>query len=171
MEFLSYSSNIGILISSFQMMEFWPFFYKHWNYDLIDSNVEFLILWLYTLKFLPHRSKHWNSGPILTNAAIHILFFHCKHWNSCPIRPYIWIPALSLYTLELWPPASFLILGFWPSSNWNSYFILSLQTFELWSYSSKHWNSGPIFIQIDWFICSYFYKNWNSYPVLPLKSF
>ena len=118
------------------------------------------------MEFLPHPSKHWNSGPILTNAAIHIFFFHCKHWNSCPIRPYIWIPALSLYTLELWPPASFLILGFWPSSNWNSYFILSLQTFELWSYSSKHWNSGPIFIQIGMFqssletldFCSYFYK-------------
>ena len=142
-------------------MELWSYSFQRWISD-------FMII---DIGIFPHPSKHWNSGPILTNVAIHILFFHCKHWNSCPIRPYIWIPPLSLYTLELWPPASFLILGFWPSSNWNSYVILSLQTFELWSYSSKHWNSGPIFIQIDWIICSYFYKNWNSYPVLPLKSF
>ena len=39
---------MGILILSFQTLEFWPFFYKHWNSDLILTNTGILALFLRT---------------------------------------------------------------------------------------------------------------------------
>ena len=78
LEFLSCPSSaiIGIVALSFQTFEFWPYPYTHWNSYLILRNIEILTPFL-----------HLNSGPILTNIGILILYFHCKHWNSGLILP------------------------------------------------------------------------------------
>ena len=62
---------------SVQTMEFWPYFYKHWNYGLISPNILILALFLETLEFWPHPSKQCNSGPIfLKNIGILVLFWY-----------------------------------------------------------------------------------------------
>ena len=53
--------NIGILILSFQTLEFWSYFNKLWNFDLIVSNVVILALFVKALELLSYPCKHWNS--------------------------------------------------------------------------------------------------------------
>ena len=74
---------------SLQTMEFWPYFYTHWNYGLISPNILILALFLETLEFWPHPSKHSNSGPI----------FFLKHWNSGPILIHVGFLILSFKIL------------------------------------------------------------------------
>ena len=115
-------SNIGILryfykhcnfylILPLRSLQFWPCFYRRWNFDvippnfavqaiythsncyLIHLNVRILTLFLYTLVFWSYPSKRWDSCPISVSTGIMILIFqtlefwsYCSNvWNSCPI--------------------------------------------------------------------------------------
>ena len=62
--------HIGFLILSFQTFEYWPYFYKLWNSDLILQNVGSLTINFQTLKFWPYPHKHWNCGLILPSIEI-----------------------------------------------------------------------------------------------------
>ena len=96
------SIGIGIVILSFQILEFWlypckhwnfspflcilefwPYFYHHWNSDFILPNIRILALFLYTLEF-------WS---FLSNTGILVYFFFTN----------IGILILSFQTLEFWP--------------------------------------------------------------------
>ena len=92
-----FTANMEILAPPFQTMEFWPYFYKLWNYDLIRPNIGILALF-YT---------QWNSGLILINTCL----------LSCPStaitgilvlfsQTLIWILPLFLYTLQIWRHSS-----------------------------------------------------------------
>ena len=61
----------------FKTLGFWPYFYKHWHYDLVGANFDIILrniaivaLAVYPLKFLSYRSKPWNSGPIVMHIGI-----------------------------------------------------------------------------------------------------
>ena len=71
--------HIGILILSFQTLEFWPFFYKHC--------ISYLIHPLQTLKFVPYPSNHFNFGP---------LFIHIRFLMLC-FKTYGFWPYFFLY--------------------------------------------------------------------------
>ena len=139
-------------------MKSWPYCYKYWNFDLILPNTGMLLLSFQSLEFWSYTSKHWNSAvilrnlgilgllinfgiltlsfqtlefwayfytyrfsyPILSNSGILALFvlalellsYPCKHCNSDVILPNTgilpnffkhWILILSFQTLEFWP--------------------------------------------------------------------
>ena len=77
-KFWSYRSNVGImvlfvnigfLILSFKKtLGFWPYFFKHWNYDVILANIGFLAVFL--SEFWSYSSKHWNTDLNLPNNTI-----------------------------------------------------------------------------------------------------
>ena len=130
--------HIGILTSSFQTLQFWPYLYTHWSsyvivlnlwiwalflgtfthwhFDLILENIAVLVLSCYTLEFGSHPLKYWTCSLIFIN--IGILAFFYKHWNSYLIHPQIGISG-----------PIFLQIGIFTSS---------FRTFELWPYSYKH---------------------------------
>ena len=146
MEFWPIIYSHCFLISSFKTLGFWPYFYKHWNYDLMIPkngilapffiNTGILTLSFQTSEFLYCPSKHWNSGPI----------FYTLHFDF--ILRNIGILDLSFKPLEFWPSID---------THWNcevippNIAILALYLFKLKfsSYPSKRWNSDPIFIHID----------------------
>ena len=78
-----------------ETMEFWPYFYKHWN--SLFPNTEIQAIFLYTLVFRSYLSKHWYSGPISINIGILILPFKTlefwpyfyRHFNSLFVLPLI----------------------------------------------------------------------------------
>lgn len=75
MELLSCPSTASIEIEalSFQALEFWAHFYKHWNSPLIVPNTGIPPYFnLYTLAFLSYPSKRRNFSPTF----IHIDFFY-----------------------------------------------------------------------------------------------
>ena len=123
------STSIGIMILSLETLEFWLYFYTHWNsYLPLADNIGILSLflqasefWSYSFKHLNSEFDRCNSGSFLSNIGILISFFHCKHWNSCPILRKMWIlvcflniaiPILSFQTLEFWPYVLY-TLGVW----------------------------------------------------------
>ena len=85
----------GILISSFQTLEFWPYFYKLWNF--------YLYLLLQSLEFWPYPSNH-----LILALCMHIGFLAVSFYilNFYLIVLNLKILALFLYTLELWPHPS-----------------------------------------------------------------
>ena len=112
--------NIGIMALFVQTLDFWPYYYTHWN--LIPS-FETLIPSFETLKY-------WNSGPIFK--TLQFSFYSSKHWNSGPI--FVHIGFLILF---------FKTLGFW------SYFQKKLNSDLILPnigslYLYKEWNSAPI---------------------------
>ena len=158
--------NTGILAISFQTLEFWPFFYKHWNSYLIHSQIGISDPTFYTLLF----------DLILRNIGILALFLQTLEFLSDPSIANIEILAFSFQTREFWPIvythcffiSSFKTLGFWPYfyKRWNYdlmipkngilalFFIntgilaISFQTLEFWPFFYKHWNSYLIHSQI-----------------------
>ena len=118
-----FNIKIGILISSFQTLEFWPFFHTHWFWDLIIWNCWILALFVKALELLSYPFKHWNSRPIFVKIGIPFSSFQTlefwsdpfKRWNSCPLFINLGILASFWYTLVFW------------------------------SYLSKHWNFDPIY--------------------------
>ena len=54
--------NIGILIFSFQTLEFWSYFNKLWNFDLIVPNVVILAPFVKALELL---SYPWQTLEFL----------------------------------------------------------------------------------------------------------
>ena len=134
--------KFGILIFSFQRLEFSRYFYEHWNSDLIQvRNTGILIflfinfrvvmlsvltleLWLfyiYTWEFCSYPSKQINSSPIFLEfwlypyKTLELLCYATKHWNSCPVFIHIGFQILSFQTVEFWP---------YFYKHWNYYLIL-----------------------------------------------
>ena len=78
LKFWSYGSNVGILALFFNIgflilsfkntLGFWPYFFKHWNYDVTLANIGFLAVFL--PEFWSYSSKHWNSDLNLPNNGI-----------------------------------------------------------------------------------------------------
>ena len=149
----------GILFSSFQTLEFWPYFYKLWNFCLY--------LPLQSLEFWPYPSNHlilalvyahWFSGRIFLH--IEFLSYRSKPENTGPIFIYIGIVTSPFQRSYFWPCS----YKHWTYSyrHWNTYPIL---------FPCKHWNSGPSFIVIGNLILSfqtlefwpYFNAHWFSY--------
>ena len=96
---------IGIYLLTFQTLEFY-YLCKHWNSDLILSHMGFLALCFKTLKSWSYPSKHWNSGSFLY-----------KDWNSDLILP----------TLKFWP----LFHTHWFS---DLFFFFFFKQLEFWPY-------------------------------------
>ena len=120
--------HIGILTSSLQTLQFLPYLFTHWGCYLV-VNLGTRALFLYTLEFWPHHFKYRNSGPIFMN---------------------IGIPSLSFQTLEFWP--YFYTNSYsYPSKRLNSG-PLFLHTLFFWSYPSKP--SGPVSISTGIMILS-----------------
>ena len=157
------------MILSLRTLDFWPYFYTHWNCYLI----------LPKISISAYFYKHWNSNLFLANTGILILSFQTmefwpfffKLWNYDVIRPNIGILAL-FYTHWNFD----LILRN------NEILALSVYTLKFLSYRSKPWNLGPIFMHIytlafwphPWKHCkhlplilSFHCNNWNSCPILP----
>ena len=159
--------HIGILTSSFQTLQFWPYLYTHWSsylivlnlgiralflctfthrhFDLILENIAILALSCYTLEFGSHPLKHWTSSPIFVNTGILTISFQTlefwpffyNNWNSYLIHPQIGISGPIFYSLEFAP------------------------------HPSEHLNSGPILTSIGILILSFHCKHWNSGVILP----
>ena len=170
------SIRTGIIILSFQTLEFLPCFYKHWNSVLILPNFEVLLLFLYTLQFWPYLQwglefwsypSHWNCGPVFITLVF--WYYAYKQWDIGPISISIGIIILSSQKVEFWS-------CFY--THWNSnlilpntaILILSLQTLE---YLYRHWNSDLIlqniytgFILSNIIILALFYKHCNSDHIL-----
>ena len=162
LELLSYPSkrwdsdpifiHIGILTSSFETKEFWPYLYTHLSSDLIVVKLELwsylliLVFWSYPLK------KPWDSGPISLNIGIMMLslrtldFLPYFYRNSDRILPNIGIRILTFQTIQSGPSSIririmilfFQTLEFWSCfyTHWN--FDLLLRNIEFWPYSYKH---------------------------------
>ena len=160
--------HIGILTSSFQTLQFWPYLYTHWSSYLIVLNLGIRALFLCTF-------THWHFDLILENIVILALSCYTlefgshplKHWTSSPIFINIGILTISFQTLEFWP--------FFFYKDWNSYLIhpqigISGPTFyslEFSPHPSEHLNSGPILTSIEILILSFHCKHWNSGVILP----
>ena len=162
LELLSYPSkrwdsdpifiHIGILTSSFETKEFWPYLYTHLSSDLIVLTLELwsylliLVFWSYPLK------KPWDSGPISLNIGIMMLslrtldFLPYFYRNSDLILPNIGIRILTFQAIQSGPSSIrigimilfFQTLEFWSCfyTHWN--FDLMLRNIEFWAYSYKH---------------------------------
>ena len=65
--------NNGIVILYFLILEFSPYFCKHWHCDFTLSNIGIQALFLWTLQLWPYPSFHWNS--IFLNIGILTLSF------------------------------------------------------------------------------------------------
>ena len=141
--------SFGILILSFQTLDFWSFFYTHRCSDLLLLNCGILALVVYTLVFWSYHSKRWNSGRISISIGISIVFFpilqflpyFCKHWNSDLILSKVGTLGLLSYTLALWS---------YPFKHGNcgqiktGILILFFKTFEFWCFFCKRRNSDLI---------------------------
>ena len=162
LELLSYPSkrwdsdpifiHIGILTSSFETKEFWPYLYTHLSADLIVLTLELwsylltLVFWSYPLK------KPWDSGPVSLNIGIMMLslrtldFLLYFYRNSDLILPNIGKRILTFQTIQSGPSSIrigimilfFQTLEFWSCfyTHWN--FDLMPRNIELWPYSYKH---------------------------------
>ena len=157
-------------------LEFFPYFYKHWNSCPILLNIRIPALSFRTLEnsglilsnvgIPAHPFEHWKSGPILSNIGILALFY--KHWNFGPILSNIGIPPLSSFKHWCYGPflsnigisaLSFQILEFWPYFCKHCYSgtalsligiaALSFLTFEFRPHPLKHWYTDPILSNIE----------------------
>ena len=120
--------KIGILILSFQTLEFWSYSFKCWDSDLILWNGRILISFFQELELWSYSYKHWNSDLIFSNVGILILFF-----QALELWPYSYecgILLLPSETLEF-SGLIFKSIGIR---------ILSSQTLEFWPCFCKHWN-------------------------------
>lgn len=95
--------HVGILTSSFQTLQFWPYLYTHWISYLIVLNLGTRALFLCTF-------THWHFDLILENIAILALSCYTLEFGSHPLKHW-WLLALFLQTLEFLP---------YPSKRWNS---------------------------------------------------
>ena len=154
LELLSYPSkrwdsdpifiHIGILTSSFDTKEFWPYLYTHLSSDLIVLTLELwsylliLVFWSYPLK------KPWDSGPISLNIGIMMLslrtldFLPYFYRNSDRILSNIGIRILTFQTIQSGP-----------SSIRIRIMILFFQTLEFWSCFYTHWNFDLLLRNIE----------------------
>ena len=172
---------------SFQALEFWAYFYKHWNSHLIvpntgilpyfytHLNVGILAVRLYTDFFIV--SFKTLDSP-LSSVSFGILILSFQTCNSGPISISIGVMILFNETLQFWP--SF-------CTHWNFALIfrnirvlaLLLETLILSFYCKhwnfyKHWHSRPISLSIGMMILifqtlefwSYSSNLWNSGPIL-----
>ena len=140
-------------------MEFWRFFYKHWNYDLIQTlellscpstaNIEIVALSFQALEFWAYFYKHWNSRLIVPNTGILPYFY--THWHSYVVHLNVGILAVRLYSLIFFI-VSFKTLDYPLISVNIGILILSFQTC----------NSGPISISIGVMIL--FNQTWQFWP-------
>ena len=175
LELLSYPSkrwdsdpifiHIGILTSSFETKEFWPYLYTHLSSDLIVLKLE---LWSYLLILVLGSyplKKPWDSGPISLNIGIMMLslrtldFLPYFYRNSDRILPNIGIRILTFQTMQSGPSSiriRIMILFF------QTIPALFLWTKEFPSYPSRHWNSGPIFVHIGFLMLSF--KTMGPWP-------
>ena len=160
LELLSYPSKrwdsdpifiyIGILTSSFDTKEFWPYLYTHLSSDLIVLTLELwsylliLVFWSYPLK------KPWDSGPISLNIGIMMLslrtldFLPYFYRNSDRILSNIGIRILTFQTIQSGP-----------SSIRIRIMILFFQTLEFWSCFYTHWNFDLLLRNIEFRPYSY----------------
>ena len=150
---------------SFQALEFWAHFYKHWNFPLIVPNTGILPYFnLYTLAFLSYPFKRRNFSPTFIHIDFFILSFKTLGFSPysrsrtlefCPTFINIQILIFFFQTLEC--SGLFLIHFF-------SYAILPntgimalfLYTLVFSSYSLKPWNSGAIFVGIAILFLSFY---------------
>ena len=156
LEFLSYPSpaNTAIL----------PYFYKHWNSQLILPNTGILLLFIHIgfvirsfqiLEFSSHPFKRWNSSPIFINTLILTLSYQRFKFLFYPSTENIGILTLSFEKIGILSPF--------------------LYTKEFKSFLSKRWNSGVIFINTGILMlslqamefCPYFYKHWKYGLISP----
>ena len=189
MKFWSYSSKHwnsypilpfnGILALFLEALELCPYSSKHWFSGPIIIHIGILTPSFETLECWPYSYKHCNSSLVLPLQTLEFFpyLYPFNQWNliSGIVRPNIWILAVSLYTLEFWPPASFLILGLRPYfyNHRNSGPILTNTGIRISSFHWKLWNSGTILLNIGVLVLFsktlqfLFYpsKHWNSCPI------
>ena len=132
--------RMGILTSSFQAQEFWPYFCEQRNSHLTLPSTGILALFLYTLVFWCYLSKPWDPGLIYKSTGIMIL---------------------SLRTLDFWPYFihSWIVISSYPSKDWYSdllpsirILVLLLKTLQFLCYSSTA-NIGILILSLKtlWF--------------------
>ena len=129
------------MLSLKKTLGFWPYFFKHWNFEVLLANIGF---W-------PYVYTHLYSYLILSNIGILILLFQSLEFLCYPSTANIGILSIHLYSGPfLYKHCNFYLilskicilillfhaLEFWPCSlkHWNSYVILPLQSLQFSSY-------------------------------------
>ena len=125
-------------------MGFWPYFFKHWNFDVILGKIGFLAVFLYTFEFLSYPFKDGYSDIIISSIGILGLFLKTLEFLGCCSTANIWILSIHLDA------------GPFFNEQWNSdllrpnigLLVLFFLTLEFLFCPFTRWNCGPIFINI-----------------------
>ena len=160
--------HIGILILSFQTFDFWPYFCKLCNFDLILPNIEMLVLCFINIGIMISSFQLLEFWPYFCEDCYSHLFFSNIGLLALPLR----LGNSDLHPSKLCNSGPYLIL---PNMGIVVFF---LQRLEFCSYPSNYWNSGSIFINTGILILSFetsefwscFYKYWNCDLVCLLQS-
>ena len=111
--------HFGCLILCFKTLRYWPYFYKHWNCDLIlerwNSGSIFILIGILILPlqmillFYPYFYRHRNSDLILPNIGIQnsiivilAFFFQTLEFLSHSFTANIEILAPAFEKCEFW---------------------------------------------------------------------
>ena len=86
LEFWSFLPNVGILVLSFETLEFLSCSSKLWNSGPVVIEIGIVILSSQTLEFWPYFCKHWNFDLNLPNTGILIFSFPCPCCHRCGPR-------------------------------------------------------------------------------------
>ena len=125
-------------------MGFWPYFFKHWNFDVTLGKTGFLAVFLYTFEFLSYPFKDGYSDIIISSIGIQGLFLKTLEFVGCRS------------TANIWMLSKHLDAGPFFNEHWNSdllrsnirLLVLFFLTLEFLFYPFTRWNCGPIFINI-----------------------
>ena len=136
--------HIGILILSFQTFDFWPYFCKLCNFDLILPNIEMLVLCFINIGIMISSFQLLEFWPYFCEDCYSHLFFSNIGLLALPLR----LGNSDLHPSKLCNSGPYLIL---PNMGIVAFFFtkigilfLSFQLLEFWFYFHKHWNSDII---------------------------
>ena len=143
------TANIEIVALSFQALEFWAYFYKHWNSHLIVPNTG----------ILPYFYTHLNVGILAVRLYTDFFIVSFKTLDSPVISVSFGILILSFQTCNSGP----ISIGI-------GVMILFNQTLQFWPSFCTHWNFSLIFrnmrvlaLLLETLILSFYCKHWNFY--------
>ena len=145
---------------SLQTLEFCPYFYKLWNYGLISPNIGILTSSFETLQLWPYLFLNIGILALFWYALVS-WSYPLKPWDSSPISISIGILILSFETQEVWTHSYkqlnqstdtsevlYAVKNTW-KRNRCYYFcvVLALQSLEFWPYLYTRRNSCVILSQ------------------------